>query len=66
MSAGLTIRDALDLTAICDKPLSCHHVFKFTYIKLSKSPLLGEMVLLVARELEFGPAESFNHMFLVL
>ena len=32
----------------------------------SKSPLLGDVDLLVARELELGPAEGLNHMLLVL
>ena len=52
--------------AIRDEPLSCHHGFKFIGIKLSKSPLLGDVDLLVTRELELGPAEGLNHMLLVL
>ena len=35
-------------------------------MKLSKSPLLGDVVLLVARELEPGPVEGLSHMLLVL
>ena len=46
---GATIRDILDPTAIQDESLSCHYVFKFTSLKLSKSLLLGDMDLLVAR-----------------
>ena len=49
-----------------DKPLFCHHVFKFILIKLSKSPLLGDVDLLATRELEHGPAEGLNHMLHVL
>ena len=60
------IRDVFDPTAIRDDPLSCHHVFKFIHIKLSKSPLLVDVDLLGARELELGPAEGFNHLLLVL
>ncbi|TEA34727.1 hypothetical protein DBR06_SOUSAS20210015, partial [Sousa chinensis] len=63
---GATTRDAFDSTAIRDKPLSCHHVFKFVRIKLCKSPLLADVDLLAARELELGPALGLNHMFLVL
>ena len=40
-------------------------VFKFIHIKLNEAPLLGDVDLLAARELEPGPAE-FNHMLLVL
>ena len=63
---GTTIRDVLDLTAIRDESLFCHHVLKFIRIELGKSPLLGDEDLLMARELELGPAEGFNHMLLVL
>ena len=35
-------------------------------LNLSKCPLLGDGDLLVARELELGPAEGFNHKLLVL
>ena len=52
---GATIRDKFDPTAIQDESLSCHYVFRFTSIKLTKSPLLGDMDLLVAQELELGP-----------
>ena len=31
-------------------------------MKLSKSPLLGDVDLLAARELELGPAEGLSHM----
>ena len=61
-----TIRGVFDPTAIRDEPLFCHHVFKFVCIKLSKSPLLGDVDLLAARELELGPAEGLNHMLRVL
>ena len=53
---GAVIRDVFDATAIRDKPLFCHHVFKCICIELSKSPLLGDVDLLAARELELGPA----------
>ena len=53
---GSTIRDIFDSTAIRVELLFCHHVFKFIRIKLSKSPLLGDVDLLAARELEPGPA----------
>ena len=53
-------------TAVRDESLFCHHVLKFIRIELGKSPLLGDVDLLTARELELGPAEGFNHMLLVL
>ena len=72
MSAGspfvqrATVRDLSDPTAIQDEPLFCHHAFKFIRIKFSKSLLLGNVDLLVARELELGPADGPNHRLLVL
>ena len=63
---GTTIRDVFDPSAVQDELLFCHKVFKFIYVELGKSPLLGDVDLLAARELELGPAEGFNHMFLVL
>lgn len=42
-------------TALWGEPLCSHHVFQFVPIKLSKAPLLGDLDLLVARELELGP-----------
>ena len=60
------IRDVFDPTAIWDDPLFCHHVSKFICIKLSISPLLGDVDILEARELELASAEGFNHMLLVL
>ena len=60
------IRDVFDPTAIWDDPLFCHHVSKFICIKLSISPLLGDVDILEARELELGPVEGLNHMLLVL
>ena len=53
---GAEIRDIFDPTAIRDKPLFCHHVFKFICVELSKSPLLRDVDLLVAKELELGSA----------
>lgn len=53
---GATIRDVFDPTVIRDDLLFCHHVFKFTCIELSNSPLLGAMDLPEAGELELGPA----------
>ena len=35
-------------------------------MNLSKFPLLGDVDLLVARELDLGPAEGLSHMLLVL
>ena len=63
---GTVIRDVFDPTAIWDEPLFNHHVFKFACIKLSKTPLLGNVDFLSARELELGPAQDLNHMLLVL
>ena len=63
---GATIRDVFDPTAIREEPLICHHVFKFICIKLSKSPLLGDVDLLAARELELGPAQGLKHVLLAL
>ena len=59
-----TIKDVFDPTAIWDESLFCNHVFKLIHLKLSKSPLLGDVHLLVTREL--GLAEGLNHMLLVL
>ena len=46
--------------------LFCHHVLKFIYIKLHKSPFLGDENLLAARELEHGRGEGLSHLPLVL
>ena len=61
-----TIRDVFDPIASQDKPLFCHHVFKFILIKLSKSPLLGDVDLLTTRELELGPVEGLKNVLFVL
>ena len=54
---GATIR-----TYLSPQPSRMSHfpatVFKFTSIKLSKSPLLRDTDLLVARELELGPVRA--------
>ena len=63
---GTTIRDVFDPTAIWDESLFCHHVLKLIHVEFGKSPLLRDVDLLAARELELGPSEGFNHMFLVL
>ena len=63
---GTTIRDVFDPTAIWDESLFCHPVLKFIRVEFGKSPLLRDVDLLAARELELGPSEGFNHMFLVL
>ena len=63
---GTTVRDVLDPTAISEEQIFCYHVFKFILIKLSKSPLLRDVHLLTARELELVPAGRLNHMHLVL
>ena len=47
-----------------DESLFCNHVFKLIHLKFSKSPLLGDVHLLVTREL--GLAEGLNHTLLVL
>ena len=70
MRAGPTIcpgnmtRDVFDSTATLDG-LLFYRVFKFTGIILGKSPLLGDVDLLAARELELGPREGLTHMLLV-
>ena len=48
--------------------MSCFasHVFKFIHFKLNESPLLGDVALLVARELDLGPVEGLSHVLLVL
>ena len=58
------IRDVFDPTAIWGESLLCHHVLKFIRVDFGKSALLRDVDLLAARELELGPAEGFNHMFL--
>ena len=63
---GATVRVVLDPTTIWDKPLFCLHVFKLIHIKLSKSPILGDVDHLASRELELSPAECFNHMLRIL
>ena len=60
------IWDVSDPTAIPDEPLFCLHVFKFIHINLNTSPLLGDVDLLAARELELGPTEGLNHTLLLL
>ena len=57
---GNRIRDVSDPTAIRHELLLCFHVFKFIQVKLGKFPLL------VARELELGPAQGLSHVLLVL
>ena len=63
---GATIGDVFDSTAVRDEDLLSHFVFKFIGVKLGKAPLLGDMDLLAARELELGSAQGFNHMLFVL
>ena len=71
MSTGLavcpeaTTGDVFEPIAIQDELLFCYTVFTFIHIKLNKAPLLGDVDLLAARELEPGSA-VFNHMLLVL
>ena len=60
-----TIRNVFDPIAIQDELLFCHHDFKFIHIKHSKSPLLGDVDPLAAKELELGPELGLNHMLLV-
>ena len=59
------MRDVFDPIAIWDERLFSHHVFRFVRIKLSKAPLLGDVDLLAARELELGPARGLRHRPLV-
>ena len=63
---GAMVRVVLDPTTTWDEPLFCLHVFKLIHIKLSKSPVLGDVDRLAPRELELGPAERLNHMLLIL
>ena len=56
-----TIRNVFDPIAIQDELLFCHHDFKFIHIKHSKSPLLGDVDPLAAKELELGPESGLNH-----
>lgn len=57
-------RDGLD--TVWDEPRFSRHVFKLICMKLSRSPLLGGVDLLAARELELGPASSLSHRLLAL
>ena len=61
---GTMIRGVFDPTAVWGEPLFCARVF--ILIKLSKSSVLGDVDLLMARELELGPEEGFSHMLLFL
>lgn len=61
-----TIRDVSDPTAIWVSHFSATMFSNLSSLNLSKCPLLGDGDLLVARELELGPAEGFSHMLLVL
>lgn len=62
---GVTIIHVFDPIAIPGELIFCH-VFKFTPVKLSKSPLLEDMDLLAAWELEPGPEEGLSYTLLVL
>lgn len=53
---GAMIRDIFDPTVIWDELFFSHHVFKYFIFKLTKSPLFGNVDLLVAEELELGSA----------
>lgn len=61
-----TLWDVLDSTAIRDEALRRHLVFKLICVEFGKAPLLGDVYLLAARELELGSAEGFDHVLLVL
>lgn len=52
---GAMIRDVFDPIAIHDEPLFSCHIFKCIPMKLDKTLLLGDVSLLIARELELGP-----------
>ncbi|KAK2088060.1 hypothetical protein P7K49_033967 [Saguinus oedipus] len=60
------IGDVLNPMAIWDEPLLIHHVFKFISIEFGEASLLCDVDLLVARELELGPAQGLSHMLIVL
>lgn len=45
---------------------SAHHYFKFLCVELGQALFLGDVNLLVARELEPGPAKSLGHSLFVL
>lgn len=60
------IKDGFDPVATWNELLFCHHVSKFIHVKLSKSSLLGDVDLLMARELEPGPEEGLSHTLFVL
>lgn len=51
-----TVGDVIDPAAIWDELLLSHHVFKFICTELGKAPLLRDVDLLAARELQLGPA----------
>lgn len=51
---GTTIEDVFDPTVIWDEALLGHQVFKLIRIKLSRGPLLGDVDLLAAKELELA------------
>lgn len=51
-----TFRDVLNSTAIRDEALRSHLVFKLIRVELGKAPLLGDVDLLAAGELELGSA----------
>lgn len=48
--------------------MSCFasHVFKFIHFKLNEPPLLEDVALLVAKELDLGPVKGLSHVLLVL
>ena len=54
--------DGFDPTVFWDEPRFSRHVFTFFCNQLSMSPLLGGGDLLVAGDLELGPAEGLSHM----
>ena len=55
-----------DSVATWDELLFCHHASKFILTTLSKSPVLRDVDLPTARELELGPVKGLRHVLLAL
>lgn len=72
MSAGPATCQGATWLGLCRAPQPpgtsrfCLHVFKLIHIKLSKSPVLGDVDRLAPGNLRLGPAERLNHMLLIL
>ena len=57
---GIMTRDVFDPIAVWDELVFCHHVLKSIRIEVGKSPVVRDVDLLVAGELELGLAEGFQ------